>query len=336
MTTTTTSYDPGFGGIEPARFGMMRDNEKRQLRRQSIRTGLCLIAFALIQTGFVRLLAIIPDAIPLYYAEPVFADTIETIIYLCSMLLPFLLAYRLMKPDEKDECNVFGKPVSGLAAVAAIAACFFFCTIGDYATNYLLDFMEQLGFSVGGGTYEPATDIPTMISELWAIAVLPALVEEFAMRCVVLQPMRRFGDRYAIVMSAFVFALMHGNLVQIPFAFIAGISFGYYVAATGSIWVGVLAHFLNNAYSVVLNYLVETNPNAANTIYQIVLSITLVFGVLSVVLFWKVIPHHKPEQNSTALSGGEKTAIYIFTIPMVIAIIRFIVETIKLIDFVGY
>ena len=336
MMTTNTSYDPGFGGIDPMQYGMMRDNEKRQLRRQSIRTGLCLIAFALVQAGLVRLLGVIPDAIPLYYAEPVFAELVEAIIYLCSMLLPFLIAYRLMKPDEKEACNIFGSPVSAGAAAAAVFACFFFCTIGDYATNYLLDFMEQLGFSVGGGTYEPATDIPTMVSELWSIAVLPALVEEFALRCVVLQPMRRFGDRYAILMSAFVFALMHGNLVQIPFAFIAGIAFGYYVSATGSIWVGVLAHFLNNAYSVVLNYLVETNPNAADTVYQVVLSITLVFGVLSVVLFWKVIPHHKPQQKITALSGGEKTAVYIFTIPMVIAIIRFIVETVRLIDFVGY
>ena len=240
-----------------------------------------------------------------------------------------------MKPDEQDECNVCGKPVSGWAAAAAVMACFFFCTIGDYATNYFLDFMESLGFTINGGTYEPATNLPELCSGLLQIAVLPALVEEFAMRSIVLQPMRRFGDRYAILMSAFVFALMHGNLVQIPFAFVAGLAFGYYVTATGSIWVGVLAHFLNNAYSVMINYLIEVHPTRADSVYQLVLSFTLVFGLLCIVLFWKVAPHNKLQKPPTALSGGEKAAIYIFTIPMVIAIIQFIVNTVQLIDFTG-
>ena len=328
--------DLGFGGVDPAQYGRIRDEEKRQLRRQSNRVGLCLIAFAIVQTGLVSLLLIFPTAFRLYQTVPVVADVFETIIYLCSMLLPFLLAYRLMKPDERDVCNVFGKPVSALAAAAAVAACFFFCTIGDYATNLLLDFMERLGFAVNGGTYDPATNIMEMFSELLQIAILPALVEEFAMRCIVLQPMRRFGERYAIVMSAFVFALMHGNLVQIPFAFIAGLAFGYYVTATGSIWVGILAHFLNNAYSVVLNYLVEVNPAFADKLYQLVLSITLVAGSLAVVLFWKVLPHHKLQKAAAVLSGGEKSAVYIFTIPMVIALIQFIITTVQLIDFIGY
>ena len=331
----TYSHDLGFNGVEPARYGMMRDNEKRQLRRQSNRTGLCLVAFTCIQLGVVGLLRVIPNALYLYSAEPVFADMLEMLIYLCSMLLPFLVAYRCMNPDEREDCGLFEKPVSAWSAAAAVGACFFFCTIGDFATNYLLDFLEQLGFSVGGGTYDPATNLPDMFGELLLIAVLPALVEEFAMRCIVLQPMRRFGDRYAVLMSAFVFALMHGNLVQIPFAFVAGIAFGYYVVATGSIWVGVLAHFLNNAYSVVLNYLVETTPEAANRVYQLTISITLVFGLLCVVLFWKVCPHQKLQKKTTALSGGEKTAVYLFTVPMVIAVLRFIISAVELIDFVG-
>ena len=240
-----------------------------------------------------------------------------------------------MSPGERDVCYIFDKPVSAISAVAAVVACFFFCTLGDYATNYLLEFVEKLGFEVGGGTYEVPTNGMELISSLFQIAFLPALIEEYALRCVVLQPMRRFGDRYAIVMSAFVFAIMHGNLVQIPFAFIAGIAFGYYVAATGSIWVGVAAHCVNNVYSVILNYLVETRPTTADTVYQLLLSITLVGGILCVVLFWKVLPHHKMRKSATILTGSEKTAVYIFTVPMVLAILYMVVQTALLIQYVG-
>lgn len=71
------------------------------------------------------------------------------------------------------------------------------------------------------------------------------------MRGVVMQPLRKYGDWFAILTSAFVFALMHGNLVQAPFAFIAGIGLGYAVIASGSLWTGILIHLLNNSISVI-------------------------------------------------------------------------------------
>ena len=326
----------GFGGVPAAQYGAIRDSEKKQLRRQSIRAGLCLLAFSLIQWVLVQLLRSFPALINLYQSSSAVADVIEMFLYLCGMFLPFYIAYQLMSVQEKEVCDIFGKPTSAAAAVAAVVACFFFCTIGDYATNGLLDFMENAGFEVDGGIYESPTNIMEMIGGILQIAILPAFVEEFALRSVILQPMRRFGDRYAILMSAFVFAIMHGNLVQIPFAFIAGIAFGYYTIATSSIWVGVLAHFLNNLYSVILNYLVEVNPTAADTVYQIILSMTLVGGVLCVVLFWKVLPHHKLNKPASTLSGGEKTAVYIFTLPMVAAIIYMVVQTVMLIHYVGH
>ena len=320
---------------DPALYSRLRFDEKRQLRRQSNRTGLCLIAFTLLQMALSAPVILSADLRQLYQTEPVVSIVLETGIYLCSMLLPFLLAFRWMNPEEKNACNAFGKPTSALSAAAAVVACFFFCTVGDYATNLLLSFLETLGFTVNGGTYDPATNPVELFFGLLQIGVFPALVEEFALRSVVLQPMRRFGDRYAILMSAFVFSVMHGNLVQIPFAFIAGLAFGYYVVATGSIWVGVLAHFLNNAYSVILNYLVEIRPTFADTVYQIVLSVTLVFGLACIVLFWKILPHHKLQRNPSALSNGEKTAAYLLTVPMILAVIQFIAATLQLVDYIG-
>ena len=77
------------------------------------------------------------------------------------------------------------------------------------------------------------------------------------MRGIVMQPLRRYGDGFAIICSSLVFGFMHCNLVQIPFALIAGIVIGYAVIITESIWTGVLIHFLTNGFSVAVNIVYE-------------------------------------------------------------------------------
>ena len=66
---------------------------------------------------------------------------------------------------------------------------------------------------------------------------------------------REHGDGLAVVLSAVLFGLFHGNVLQVPFAFILGLALGFLVVLTDSIWPAVLLHFVNNLLSVVLGYL---------------------------------------------------------------------------------
>jgi hypothetical protein len=105
--------------------------------------------------------------------------------------------------------------------------------------------------------------------------------------------------------------------------------------ATGSIWIGVAIHMLNNLYSVVLNYLLEVRPTAAETFYNLEISVTLVVGVLCLVLFLTVCRRNKLQTPTGVLTGGEKAAAYIFTVPMVVSIVWLVVKTVQLISFGG-
>ena len=327
----------GFGGIAPQQYGMMRDAEKKTLRRQSIRAGLCVLAFVLLQYGLLRLFSGMPAVCALYNRSDAFANLWEILFYLCSMFVPFLVAYLLMDATEKQEVDCFCKPTCKAAAILAVISGFFFCTLGDFVTNYLVALLESFGFSLEGGTYETPANGMQLVFDILAIGIIPALVEEFSLHGVVMQPMRRLGDKFAIGMSAFVFALMHGNLVQIPFAFIAGIAIGYYVIATDSLWVGIAIHFLNNLYSVILNYLLEARPTAAETLYNVVNSVTLVAGIVATVCFVKVLQKRVPLQKKVcARSTGEKVGAYIFTVPMILAILVLIVETSHYVSYTGY
>lgn len=115
----------------------------------------------------------------------------------------------------------------------------------------------------------------TLIEMLFIMVVLPAVLEELALRGVILSGYRRLGARKAVICSALLFAIMHGNLQQASYAFLAGLFFGFLVQRTGSIWASVIAHFTINATSVIAAFApvadstlpVETIPNTTVFLY---------------------------------------------------------------------
>jgi len=209
------------------------------------------------------------------------------------------------------------------------------CTIGNFVTSYLQAFIEAMGFKITAGDFPAATSISGLLFDVVYIAALPALVEEFALRGVVMQPLRKYGDTFAIMMSSLVFALMHGNLIQIPFAFIAGIAIGYLVIATGSIWTGVLIHFFNNLYSVVISYLLEVRPTFAQDFYQLYSIAAIFFGLCCIALFAFSRRRYKLNRGATVMARSDKTLAYVFTVPMIIAIVVLCIETSSFLEKVG-
>ena len=120
---------------------------------------------------------------------------------------------------------------------------------------------------------------------LIATAVVPPLVEEFACRGIILGCLRRFGDGFAVLISAILFGLMHGNFDQMPFAFMVGLALGYIVVKTDSLWIAVAVHAANNLVSVVFEYLLAgLSQNSQNLIYSLYLMAGLILGKIGAVL----------------------------------------------------
>lgn len=93
---------------------------------------------------------------------------------------------------------------------------------------------------------------------LFLMAVLPAAVEELVFRGVTYGGYRKSGTRFAAVMlSALMFGLMHMNLNQALYAFVIGILLALLFEATDSIFTTMLFHFIYNAQSCCLMFLIE-------------------------------------------------------------------------------
>ena len=124
-------------------------------------------------------------------------------------------------------------------------------------------------------------------------AVVPAFAEEFAFRGILMGTLRRFGDAFAIITSAIVFGAMHGNIVQVPFAFILGLVFAYVDCKTNSIFPSIIIHFVNNFYAVMLDVLQNTGVFSDRVFMMVYFILIAVFCILGLVSFFLVIRKDK-------------------------------------------
>ena len=93
---------------------------------------------------------------------------------------------------------------------------------------------------------------------LFLMAITPAFCEEVVFRGVVYGGYRKDGKKFwAVILSGFMFGIMHMNLNQALYAFAIGILLALLFEATDSILPTMLFHFVYNAQSCCLMYLME-------------------------------------------------------------------------------
>lgn len=85
------------------------------------------------------------------------------------------------------------------------------------------------------------------------VAAIGPLLEEMLFRGYLLGGLRRYGDRFAVIASATLFALMHGNLSQFLGALLIGLLLGYAKVKSGSLLLCVAAHMGNNLLALAMD-----------------------------------------------------------------------------------
>lgn len=311
--------------------GYYQPPESRYLQEQSERSGvkyvgivsgICVISYVIIQNLMSLVVAMTPLR-ELYFSDPTMQSVVTIFMSIFSLLVPFGIGGMLISRKTGNQVFNFEKPVSGKLMVFAVPLGFFVCLAGNYISSIFVNIMSDIGFSLSSPDFDVPSDIPGRIVYLVSIAVVPALVEEFAIRGAVLQPLRRYGDKFAIIASAIIFAVLHGNLIQAPFALIAGIALGYAVCITNSIWTGVLIHFCNNLYSVIIEFLIEdiADEQLLNRIYIITMIALYAVSILGSVIFVIVKGKRKLMPSFTLISDGQKMKSFLINLPMVIAIL---------------
>ena len=290
----------------------------RAFRKTAGRIGLGMLLHLLVFNGLTAAVAVV--SILVSGLEGAAPDTgayiLEEILYMVAYALGFLIPAwvlsRLLRDEPSYESRGGGMPHATVMLVfAAIALNFAAAYLNSYLVTLLLpgDVIDPTVFSeeIDGAlslvlSLISTAVIPAVVEELlFRRVIVPALCEEFLFRGAILSALLPYGKKCAIFGSAFLFGLMHGNILQILYTVLMGVILGYLYVRTRSIWLCMLIHFVNNAIAVMQEALMSDPARdfalRLNSILE--LTVLVLGGVSLTVLLVRRMRRARPEDGGS-------------------------------------
>lgn len=136
-----------------------------------------------------------------------------------------------------------------------------------YLTNFLtLALMQLVTWLKGAGVTNPLQTVATAgnpVLNVLMLCVVPAVAEELVFRAGLHRLTAGLGAKVYVVVSAVCFALFHGNLYQIFYAFALGVLLACLYLRTGKIVLCMAVHFcINLVGTVAAMYLAASTVGA--------------------------------------------------------------------------
>lgn len=183
-----------------------------------------------------------------YYA---FTESAMLFTYLASFLIPAFIFMLMTRKSGREPMRLGVRifPNAPAVILSAIGIVVFFA----YINSIIVSFVDFSAIFEDDPLDSPIKILLAFIS----IAIVPAFAEEFLFRGCVLSNLLPYGKTGAIVFSALLFSLMHGNFAQFLYTFAAGIVLGIVYVETGSIWTPTFIHLFNNFYSLIQQIVYE-------------------------------------------------------------------------------
>lgn len=159
---------------------------------------------------------------------------------------------------------------------------------GQFVFNVGSSLLEKI-FNLLGYTImadiESAATVSTTISMFIYAGFIGPIVEEILYRGIVLRSFEKYGKVFAIVTSALLFGIMHGNLPQGLFAFWVGLVLGYVAIEYSIVW-SIGLHIINNCiFGDLLSY--ATGRLSEITQELLNFGIWILLFILGIICLWK-------------------------------------------------
>ena len=202
-------------------------------------------------------------------------------------------------------------------------------------TNIILQLLKSLlHLNFSDISFDFGDGVGGFIVSFVSLCIFAPIFEEIIFRSAVYRHTEIMGQSFAVVFSAIVFALMHGNLEQLPYTFVMGLGFAYLFAKTRSLLIPMLLHFLTNTTTVIFTSIIGTtdtdelstllsNRDFAAVIPTVLYSL-VIYGiiiaaiVLGIIELVRAIRRRERLMGSIfPISGAKKTAVFL-TAPVTI------------------
>ncbi len=307
-----------------------RKNETKEIKKIGKNCGIGALMYLIFAYGTAFLLSFLSKIFPSLNA--VFYDTTATFAFdavtsILSLGVPFLIVYLVFRGKKLVGPLPYEKPKNTTSSMYLTMLCVPVMVFSSLFINYISAIVQTiLGVEFNSNIGDTkTTGIAGVITVCVSVAIVPAIIEEFVVRGVTMQPLRKYGDKFAIIMSAIFFAVMHGNMLQLPYTFVGGLILGYLAIKTKSMWPPMILHFVNNFYSAIVLIVSDTfGDKAGNYATYIIWALFVVSGIVGFVGYMKNRDTTSLSKGESVLSTKEKITAFVKNGPMIIMIVVFI------------
>ncbi len=300
------------------------EKEKREIKMAARAVGISfLVLYVLMWAINVGALLIAKIFTPSYsgavdlLTDPAVLQVQQIVFSLLVFTLPFILTFKLYKYRISDLIS-FEKP-KGKNNFHLFLIGIGFCSFANIASSFAERIFDSAGIDYEVDFGDNPEGIFGFMLSLIATVIVPALVEEFACRGILLGALKKHGQGFAIITSASLFGLMHSNFEQIPFAFLVGLVLGYITVKSGNIWIAVFVHAFNNFVSVVYTYLLSGLSGVTQNIsYTLFLIACLFLGIFAITKLSKDENIFKLNKETAISTLGSRLKWFFLSVPVII------------------
>ncbi len=237
----------------------------------------------------------------IYSASAALSSPFDIIVELLAFALPVAVGYSASRKYKREREEVAGvaerePTLVGLDGGSAVRLLPLIAP--TVAVVFLVSFLTSLLLGALGLSGSTVEDAP-----LWQMlllhALMPAVLEEALFRYLPMKLIAPYSKRWCVILSSAYFALIHMNLYQLPYAFLAGFIFILLDIAAESVWPSVILHLINNAVSVLW---IKYSSGSEFVLWFLIIMITLALAGAAVVIFRR---KQYLSMAKTALSEGE-------------------------------
>lgn len=222
--------------------------ESRAARRCFSRAGAGLAVMIIITYGLTFLLAYFIGQISPALLENLWVPWIIQYGALYLIALPVCLL--ILQPVQRST------PPGGQLSFQHLAIVYPVCIFVMYTSNILTIMLNRfLADNFGLDAGNPVQDVVTNMGLLQRIlipVIIAPVMEEFIFRKTLIDRMHVYGERIAIVTSAVMFGLFHGNLSQVLYATTLGLILGYVYLRSGKLRYSIILHMMINSIAAIL------------------------------------------------------------------------------------
>ncbi len=210
--------------------------------------GLAVCAFMVLSYGTTILVSMLISAYAPWIYESSMAQSAVSLVAQYSLSVPALIYILKKLPKESPASD----KISFGQGLGALCIAFTFMTVGNTAGQYIAAILSAL---LGRDLINPVASSTLGVSwveNLIFVGILAPIIEELIFRKLICDRLIPLGEGYAIVISALIFGLVHGNFYQFPYAFLVGLLFGGIYVRTGKIIYTMVIHAVINIGGAVL------------------------------------------------------------------------------------